>query len=328
MNVSQHFLLTAQARTLSLKVIYKGSEAKACETFKRLRWPETDRAPVCPVCGCLDHYEITTRRRFKCAGCGKQYSVTSGTIFASRKLGFTDLCAAVAIFVNAVKGLSALQLGRHLSASYKTAFVLAHKLREALSAEMKGFGLSGEVEIDGAYFGGHIRPENRKEDRKDRRLKEHQTGTRRVIIVMRERKGRTLTVVAKQELEGVSLAKANIARGSKVYADEATHWDDLHATFPDAGRINHSEAYSADGNNTNQAESYFARLRRMVSGQHHFVSPGYLYQYATEAAWKEDHRRLPHGSACAPTLRLALVSARSAVFSGYWQRRCANVGAA
>ncbi len=116
---------------------------------------------------------------FKCAGCGKQYSVTSGTIFASRKLSFMDLCGAVAIFVNAVKGLSALQLGRDLSVSYKTAWVLAHKLRESLGAEMKGFGLAGEVEIDGAYFGGSVRPENRKEDRKDRRLKEHQTGERR-----------------------------------------------------------------------------------------------------------------------------------------------------
>lgn len=315
-----HFLLSAAARTLSLKAIYQGGEDKAYQTFKRLRWPETDGEPVCPACGCLDHYEISTRCRFKCAGCGKQFSVTSGTIFASRKLSFTDLCGAVAIFVNAVKGLSALQLGRDLSVSYKTAWVLAHKLREALSAEMKGFGLDGEVEIDGAYFGGSVRPENRKEDRKDRRLKEHQTGERRVVIVMRQRKGRTLTFVANREAEGVALANAVIAKGSKVYADEASHWDALHATFPDAGRINHSEAYSADGANTNQAESYFARLRRMVSGQHHFVTARYLYQYATEAAWKEDHRRLPNGKAFAHAIRLALVSAKSASFCGYWQR--------
>ncbi|GJE78651.1 IS1595 family transposase [Methylorubrum suomiense] len=319
----QHFLLSAKARTLSLKAIYKGGEDKAYDTFKRLRWPETDGEPVCPACGCLDHYDISTRRRFKCAGCGKQFSVTSGTIFASRKLSFMDLCAAVAIFVNAVKGLSALQLGRDLSVSYKTAFVLAHKLREALGAEMKGFGLDGEVEIDGAYFGGHVRPENRKEDRKDRRLKEHQTGERRVVIVMRQRGGRTLTFVRKREAEGVALAKEHIAKGAKVYADEATHWDELHATFPDAGRINHSEAYSADGCNTNQAESYFARLRRMISGQHHFVSSAYLYQYAIEAAWKEDHRRLDNGRAFARTIRLAMVSPVSRAWKGYWQRHAA-----
>src|SRR5829696_1771884 len=65
------------------------------------------------------------------------YSVTSGTIFASRKLAFTDLCGAICIFVNAVKGLSALQLSRDLNVQYKTAFVLAHKLREALASETK-----------------------------------------------------------------------------------------------------------------------------------------------------------------------------------------------
>lgn len=318
--MSSHFLLAASARTLSLKAIYKAGEDAAYDTFRRLRWPETDGEPVCPKCGSLDHYNISTRRRFKCADCGSQFSVTSGTIFASRKLAFTDLCAGIAIFVNAVKGLSALQLGRDLDVSYKTAFVLAHKLREALSLETKGATLAGEVEIDGAYFGGTVRPENRKEDRKDRRRREYQTGERRVVIVMRERGGRTITHVAKREADGVALAEAQISKGTKVYADEAAHWDDLHRTFPDAGRINHSVAYSAYGANTNQAESFFARLRRMVSGQHHFVTARYLYQYANEAAWKEDNRRLDNGRAFSSVIRLALASAKSASFCGYWQR--------
>ena len=64
--------------------------------------------------------------------------------------------------------------------------------------------LEGHVEIDGAYFGGHVRPENRKEDRKDRRRKEHQTGKRGVVIAMRERVGRTLPFVTKEEDEGVA----------------------------------------------------------------------------------------------------------------------------
>ncbi len=250
--------------------------------------------PVCPKCGCLNHYNIATRRRFKCAGCRSQFSVTNGTIFASRKLSFKDLCAGIAIFVNAVKGLSALQLGRELDVSYKTAFVLAHKLREALSAEHKGATLASQVETDGAYFGGTMRSENREEDRSDQRRKEHQCTERRVVIVivMRERLGRTLTFAAKREAEGVKLAETHVAKGTKVYADEAPHWDELEASFPDPGRVNHSEAYSADGANTNQAESYFARHRRMVNGQHHFSTARYLHQNAAEAAWKEDFRRL------------------------------------
>ena len=125
----QHFLLSAAARTLSLKTIFSEGEDAAYRRFRRLRWPETDGAPACPVCGCLDIYDLTTRRRFKCAACHHQFSVTSGTILASRKLSFVDLLGAVCLFVNASKGLSAVQLSRDLDVQYKTAFVLMHKLR-------------------------------------------------------------------------------------------------------------------------------------------------------------------------------------------------------
>jgi hypothetical protein len=167
---------------------------------------------------------------------------------------------AIAIFVNAVKGLSALQFGRDLNLSYKTAFVLAHKLREAFAAETAGHGLDSEVEIDGARFGDTVRPENRKEDRKDRHLKANLSDGRRVVTVMRQRKGRTLTFVVKRKAEGVKLVEQHVAHGSKVHADEATHWDKLEAKFPDADRINHSLAYSADNANTNRAESFFSSL--------------------------------------------------------------------
>ncbi len=74
----------------------------------------------------------------------------------------------------------------------------------------------------------------------------------------------------------------------------------------------------------NQAESYFSCLQRVVDGQHHHVSPQYLYQYAAEAAWKEDHRRNANGSAFARTTRLAMASPTSRVFVGYWQRHLAT----
>ena len=112
--MAQHFLLSAAARTLSLKTIFSEGEDAAYRRFRRLRWPETDGAPVCPVCGCLDIYDLTTRRRFKCAACHHQFSVTSGTILASRKLSFVDLLGAICLFVNASKGLSAVQLSRDL----------------------------------------------------------------------------------------------------------------------------------------------------------------------------------------------------------------------
>ncbi len=100
----QHFLLSAKARTLSLKAVFRLSEDQAYETFCALRWPETGGEAVCPRCGCVEAYSISTRRRFKCVGCHHQFSVTSGTIFASRKLAFVDLLAAIAIFMNGAKG--------------------------------------------------------------------------------------------------------------------------------------------------------------------------------------------------------------------------------
>jgi hypothetical protein len=165
--------------------------------------------------------------------------------------------------------------------------VLAHKIRQAMAAEVNGHKVKGEVEVDGAFFGGHIRPANLAEDRVDRRLAKYQTGTRRVVIAFCERSGRTLTLVARSEAEGVSIANRIAAEGTTFFADEATHWDALHARFKTL-RINHSVAYSLDGICTNQVESYFARLRRMVAGQHHHVSPQHLHQYATHAAWLED----------------------------------------
>src|SRR5690606_3169372 len=111
----------------------------------------------------------------------------------SHKLPFTDMLAAIAILSNAAKGVSAMQLSRDINVQHKTAWVLAHKLREAMAAETKDHMLSGIVEVDGAFFGGHVRPENRKEDRVDRRRSEHQSGKRRAVVVARERKGRTLT---------------------------------------------------------------------------------------------------------------------------------------
>jgi len=294
-------------------------EDKAYELFQKLRWPETAGRPVCPKCGHDEAYKITTRKKFKCKACHKQFSVTSGTIFASHKLSFTDMLAAIALVSNAAKGISALQLARDLNVQHKTAWILMHKLREAMAAETHDHTLDGEVEVDGAYFGGHIRPANLKEDRVDRRLVRHQTGKRRVVVVARERGGRTLPTVHEHESDGVKTVEETVLNGATIHADEATHWDALHAKFKTL-RINHSEAYSLNGVCTNWAESYFSRLRRMVRGQHHHVSPRYLHQYAEHAAWMEDHRKLDNGAIAKRIVGLAMGHPVSRQWKGYWQR--------
>jgi transposase-like protein len=134
----QHFLLSAKARSLGLAQVMRLSGKEAYEAFKQVRWAENDGQPVCPRCGCVTVYEYRSRRTFKCKRCGAQFSITTGTIFASRKLPLRNLLAAISIFVNGAKGHSALQLSRDLNCQYKTASVLAHKLREALGKEVHG----------------------------------------------------------------------------------------------------------------------------------------------------------------------------------------------
>ena len=319
--MAQHFLLSSKARTLSLAKVMRLSEEEAFEVFKSLRWTETEGKPVCPRCACAAVYQYKGRRIFKCKGCFKQFSVTTGTIFASRKLPLRDILAAIAIFVNGAKGHSALQLSRDLDCQYKTAFVLSHKIREALNAEKKSM-LSGEVEVDGAYFGGHVKPANRKEDRIDLRLAQNQTGKRRVVVVMRQRGGKTLPFVFASEAASVPAIQALVATGATIHADESPAWDVLHARYL-TKRINHKAAYSENGACTNQAESYFSRLRRAEVGIHHHISGPYLSSYAAEMAWREDNRRVSNGELYLMASNAALTSPVSRIWKGYWQRAAA-----
>jgi len=314
-----HFLLSAAARTLSLAKVLRMSDEDAFDAFRSIRWADTDGDAVCPKCGCYECYTFKARRIFKCRGCLAQFSVTSGTIFASRKMALRDILAAIAIFVNGAKGHSALQLSRDLDCQYKTAFVLAHKIREALAAEQAASEISGEVEIDGAYFGGYVKPANRREDRVDRRRKVHQTGKRQVVVVARERAGETLTHVAPTEAAGVPFVLATVKDGSTVHADEAAHWDDIERRFL-TKRINHSVEYSTPECNTNMAESFFSRLRRAEIGTHHHIAGPYLSAYAMEMAWREDNRRISNGEQFLLATASALAHPVSRQWKGYWQR--------
>jgi transposase-like protein len=241
--VAQHYLLSAAARSLRLASVARMGDDEARATFQAIRWSDNEGKPYCPRCGCVGLYTYKARRQWQCKGCNYRFSVTSGTIFDNRKLALRDILLAIAIFVNGAKGHSALQLSRDLDCQYKTAFVLAHKIREAMVKSREGRKASGEVEIDGAYFGGYVKPANYKENRRDRRLVRNQTGKRRVVVIMRERNGRTLPFVFKSEDQSVQTIRANVAGGSVIFADEASHWDQLHAHLL-IKRINHSQAYS------------------------------------------------------------------------------------
>lgn len=319
-DMAQHFLYSAKARTLSLAQIFRLSDDAAYAMLRGFRWE--GGKPVCPHCGHTEAYDIATRRIFKCKAkaCRRQFSVTSGTIFASRKLAIRDYLAAIAIFVNGAKGVSALQLGRDLNVSYKTAFVLAHKLREAMAGAQNGVYLSGTVEVDGAYFGGYVRNANHKKDRRNLQKAVNKSGKRKSVVVARERGGRTLTDVFPNEASSASFIKARVDEGTVVHTDMAQGWDRLRGDFR-LQQVNHTLCYSSeDGACTNQAESFFSRLRRAEIGTHHYISGPYLNRYAAEMAWREDNRRECNGGQFSRVASLAIAAKKSEAFSGYWQR--------
>jgi len=323
--MAQHYLLSAKARTLSIGQVLRMSDAQAETTFAAIRWADTNGKAVCPHCGCPTCYEARRPNgalRFRCKACRKDFSLTSGTLFAFHKMPLRQYLAAVVIFCNEVKGKSALALSRDLGCQYKTAFVLAHKLREAMASEITGLRLGGPgttVEIDGGYFGGYIKPANHKANRVDRRLARNQNGKRQCVVVIRQRDGKVLPGAFRSESAALSFIRNRVARETEIMVDESSAWNDLSARY-EVKVINHSLAYSDMGACTNGAESFFSRMRRAEAGHHHHIAGVYLGRYAQESAWREDMRRVDNGTQVGGVVRLALAAKPSVDFCGYWQR--------
>ncbi len=299
-NVSTLPPLSAKARTLSLSAVLRMTDEEAETAFRKSAGRTARRSartanarPSTSAAARLARSGSAARRAARIS------SITTGTLFAFHKMPLRNYLAAIAIFFNEVKGKSALALSRDLDVQYKTAFVLAHKLREAMASELKGMQLGGDgetVEVDGGYFGGYIKPANHKENRRDRRLAKNQNGKRQVVVVMRERDGRTLPAVFKSESAALGFIVTRVAPETRLMADEAASWNDLHGRF-DVSRIDHSKLYSDQaGVYTNGAEEFFSRMRRAEIGHHHHIAGAYLVRYAQESAWREDHRRVDNGT--------------------------------
>src|SRR3984893_8238782 len=220
--MSQHFLLTSAARTLSLASVARMSDEEAERVFVRLRWSDNDGNAYCPHCGCTIVYSCRRPNgapRWRCKACRKDFSVTSGTLFAFHKMPLRSYLMAIAIFANEVKGKSMLAMARDLGVQYKTSFVLAHKMREAMAAEVRQVAIGGEgkrAEVDGGYFGGYVKPANNRENRKDRRLRRNQSGKRKVVVVIRERGGNTLPGVFRTEADALSFIRRRVPASTEL----------------------------------------------------------------------------------------------------------------
>src|SRR3984893_13314333 len=220
--MAQHFLLSAAARTLTVAFVARMPEEEVERTFVRLRWQDDDGKAYCPHCGCTIVYMARRPNgapRWRCKACRKDLSLTSGTLFAFHKMPLRSYLMAVAIFANEFKGKSMLALSRDLGTQYKTAYVLAHKMREAMSAEVRQTAIGGEgkkAEADGGYFGGYVKPAHRRQERKDRRLRQNQSGKRKVVVVIRERGGNTLPGVFRTEADALSFIRRRVPASTEL----------------------------------------------------------------------------------------------------------------
>ncbi|MEJ7931478.1 IS1595 family transposase [Ramlibacter sp. AN1015] len=333
-----HFLLTATARNFTLEDLEGMTEARARDYFARCRWGD-EGTQVCPECGTIDkHYWIRTRKQWRCKeiACGRFFSVTSGTKFADHKLPLRKILKAALIFAANVKGISASALARQINVAYQTAFVLLHKLREGIAEECSPAQLDGIVHMDGAHVSGRLRkprvkePTNKAQARDRVDVAANPTHrNRRIVMVMRtvspeKGKGAVRTVVEVTRGEtaeiAAALAKKYIKRDATVHTDEHPAYSGFMARY-DHETVNHSTHFSSDaGVSNNQAESYFARMRRMVIGQVHRVTPRYMVSYAREVAWREDNRRMPPSVLVKDLVKASLRRA-ARDWCGYWQRK-------
>lgn len=315
----EHFLKSAKARTLSVKRVMRMTEEEAFTEFRKLRWPDTDGEAVCPHCGYERCYFIRSRSIFKCAACRRQFSVTSGTIFSSAKLPLRDYLAVIALYVHNAKGISAIQVSRSMGISYKAAFVLLHKLREAIEDGRADMKVGGLVEMDAAYYGGSVRPLNTGRDGarpKGKRPK------KKCVLTLVQRDGPAVTVLVESENTDDVLAAAakHVLPGSTVYADEHGAYDALHARY-ETFRINHRWSYAEGHVSTNRAESFHSRMRRAEIGVYHRISGRYISRYAAEMAHRHDRRRVDSRAIFREVTEMALNHPVSREWKGYWQAR-------
>lgn len=304
-----------------MKRITRLSDEEAFAEFVALRFCANGGEPICERCGTPKPYFISTRRKWKCSNkaCQRHFSATTDTPFASRKLSYQDIMIAIALFAKAPKGISAIRLSHELEVWYKTAFVLLHKIREAVGIEQHRHELRGIVEVDGGYNGGYVRPRNIAKDRIDRRSTRY-SAKRKCVSIMRERGGRSRAFIM-SEAEAALMVRQVVAPGSEIVADENPVWNRLHGQYR-VRRVNHQKQYSAgNGVSTNWAESYFARLDRSEKGIHHHIAGDYLDQYANEMSWREDNRRRSDQEKFDMLAGLMTRGGVSRRMKGYWQRR-------
>jgi len=264
------------------------TDDKCLDYIEKMRWPN---GVCCVHCGVLNVSKITREKKgknqrtriYQCLEkeCGKQFSATSGTIFNDTHLPLTKWFLAIAFICEAKKGMSALQVQRHLGVNYRTAWHLCHRIREAMQ---EGGLLTGVVEADETYL-------TPKKPRKGRPYVKKEK--RDVVLGMIERGGRLrLVPIADAKIEIIEPVL------DKHISPDATLQTDGHPTYAIIGErkfaahrvIDHARSYAMGDIHTNTIESAFSLLKRGVYGTFHKVSIKHLGRYCNEFSYRFNRR--------------------------------------
>lgn len=256
--------------------------------IERVRWPN---GPVCPYCGSTSTSALPSEKRHHCNACNTSFSVTVGTIFHHTHLPLQKWFLAIALTLNAKKGLSARQLARDIAVNKDTAWRIAMKIREAMAERDQRNLLTGIVEADEIFVGGKPRKEHPHDKHPRGR------GTKKVPVVgMIERGGKVKAeVVAKKDLSSKrlsTLVRRHVdIENAVLFTDESSSYFGI-KHFMEHRTVNHKVWYVAkDGTHTNSIESFWAILKRGLIGQYHKVSLRHLPKYIDEFSYRFNNRK-------------------------------------
>ena len=316
--VGQHYRLNSKYRDFSPSDVRVMTKKDVESIWMRFAFPLTNGTPYCPRCGDHRHTLIKTRNQYRCCGCERRYSKTSGTAFACRKMSIRNILYAIAEFQFEADAHSAVNLAGRLKVTYKTAWVLAHKIRELMAHARKNDAITEDVAIDGAYFGGSYRPANILKNRKDQRRRPKLSKNQKVVVAIKARVTNSTILVNEfdSEEDALDWVRSVVPANVKIFTDKGSWWNVLKLKY-DHHSINHTEAFKLGDCDTNAVESFFATMR-VAESLYRSVSRRYFQRYVQEQVWRRSAKSYDSNFDRFLSLVRSCEGLKTS-FRGYWQ---------